>query len=145
MPEPTASREPSSPVEPSALAVISAPVDPGPPSSLPRPPSPGPTGSPSGRTGFETSRPTPAATPVPERAAEGMLHVVVRPWAEVSVDGRSVGTTPLGSVTLPAGTHLVRLTHPEFRPLQRRIAIQPGETTSLRVDLTLDGVPLREP
>jgi serine/threonine-protein kinase len=77
--------------------------------------------------------------------AEGRLHVVVRPWAEVHVDGHSIGTTPLGAITLPAGTHLVRLTHPEFRPLQRRIDIQPGETTSLRLDLALDGVPLRAP
>jgi hypothetical protein len=147
--EPTASLPPA--VEPTPMAVASPPVDASASSPLPEPttvPRPSPTvatASPSGRTGIESTRSTAAPTPVPQRASEGMLHVVVRPWAEVSVDGRSVGTTPLGAVALPAGTHLVRLTHPEFRPLQRRIAIEPGETTSLRVDLTLDGVPLRAP
>jgi hypothetical protein len=152
--EPTASIEPAPSAEPAPIAVVSPPVDASPSTPLPvgpttvRRPSPAvATASPSGRTGIEPTRSAavPTPTPIPERAAEGMLHVVVRPWAEVSVDGRSVGTTPLGAVALPAGVHLVRLAHPEFRPLQRRVAIQPGETTSLRVDLTLDGVPLRAP
>lgn len=150
--EPTPSLELPPAVEPTPMAVVRPPVDASPsaprpvaPTTAPRPSRTAATASPSGRTGIEPTRSAAAPTPVPQRAAEGMLHVVVRPWAEVSVDGRSVGTTPLGAVALPAGTHLVRLTHPEFRPLQRRIAIEPGETTSLRVDLTLDGVPLREP
>ena len=42
----------------------------------------------------------------------GILHVNARPWAEVWIDGRRVGETPLGNVTLPIGKHEVVFRHP---------------------------------
>jgi hypothetical protein len=83
----------------------------------------------------------PAATPTPAAtAAKGRLLLVVAPWAEVEVDGRTVGSTPLSSpLELGAGDHVVRLKHPDYHPLKRSITIQPGQTLRLEVDLTWEG------
>lgn len=71
---------------------------------------------------------------------DGALLVVVRPWADVSVDGIPSGQTPLGRIPLAPGPHRVLLTHPDYRPYPRRVVIQPGETLRLVVDLPTDGV-----
>jgi hypothetical protein len=70
---------------------------------------------------------------------------VVVPWAEVYVDGRRMATAPLRTIPLAAGAHVVRLVHPDFQPLQRRIVIVPGRTLSLSVDLPEEGVRRRRP
>jgi serine/threonine protein kinase len=103
--------------------------------NLPTPvplPSPRPSPLPSERP-RESPRPPPA---------DGVLQVVVKPWAYLMVDGRTLGTTPIRKFALSAGSHAVVVTHPQFRPLQRRVDIRPGETTLLEVDLRREGVPL---
>jgi hypothetical protein len=45
---------------------------------------------------------------------------------------------PRKQLTLGAGPHLVRLVHPDFKPLERRVLIRPGETTDLDLDLDRD-------
>ncbi|MBN2341289.1 MAG: serine/threonine protein kinase [Deltaproteobacteria bacterium] len=42
-------------------------------------------------------------------AAGGMLQVLCRPWAHVSIDGVPIGTTPIRDKRLSAGKHRVRL------------------------------------
>jgi serine/threonine-protein kinase len=86
-----------------------------------------------------TTRPPVVAPPV----AIGMLQLVVKPWAEVRVDDQVVGTTPLSPVRLKPGSHTVRLEHPGFRPLQRKITIEPGKTFRLEIDLKQDAIPKR--
>lgn len=85
-----------------------------------------------------------AGPPLDETASavedDGVLLVVVRPWADVSVDGVLRGQTPLGRFPLSPGPHQVLLTHPDFRPYPRRVVIRPGETLRLVVDLRTDGV-----
>jgi hypothetical protein len=82
------------------------------------------------------------ATEPPPGEAPGQLQLAVKPWAEVSVDEAPVGTTPVKPIELAPGTHLVRLVHPGFRPLIRKVVIEPGETTKLEIDLTWEAVPL---
>ena len=79
-------------------------------------------------------QPEPAPTPV------GHLQLGIAPWADVIVDGVSLGTTPMEPVPLEAGTYTARLVHPDFQPLVRKVTIRPGETTPLRIDLRLDGI-----
>jgi serine/threonine-protein kinase len=67
------------------------------------------------------------------------LLVLPKPWAEVTVDGRVVGQTPLARIPLPPGSHSVILTHPEYRPFTRKVEIRPGETTTIRLDFTTEG------
>jgi serine/threonine-protein kinase len=84
--------------------------------------------------------PTPPPTPAPTPETDGWLLVVVRPWADVSVDGVPRGQTPLGRMALPPGPHAVLLTHPDYQPYPRRVTIRPGDTFRLTVDLATDGV-----
>jgi serine/threonine-protein kinase len=101
------------------------------PTSVPTPaPTPAPTPPPS----------TPPSTPAPERAlGAGLLQVAVRPWGEVAVDGVVVGTTPLDKIAVAAGPHVVRVHHPAYEILERRVSIQPGQTERLVVDLPSEG------
>jgi serine/threonine protein kinase len=74
---------------------------------------------------------TPATPDAPEPAAPGMLSVNVRGgWAEVSVDGRSVDTTPLYQHPLPAGRHTVEIVDGASGARQTRVVtIIPNQTT----------------
>ena len=64
----------------------------------------------------------------------------MKPWAEVTVEGETVGTTPLKALELPPGRYSVVFAHPAFQPLRRKVEIRPGETTRVEVDLTWEGV-----
>ena len=66
-----------------------------------------------------------------------MLYV--RPWANVTVDGRAVGTTPMRPLTLAPGAHVVVLTHSDFEPLTQKLVIAPGEARRLEFDFARDG------
>jgi len=88
-------------------------------------------------------RPTPTPTPAP-----GLLQFRVSPWAEVSVDGKVVGTTPFKPVRLEAGDHEVILnevilSNPSFMPLHKKVTILPGQTLMLEVDLSFEAFPKR--
>jgi serine/threonine-protein kinase len=78
--------------------------------------------------------PAPTLAPKPE-AAPGTLQIVVRPWAEVSIDGAVVGTTPFRPVTLAPGSHTIALSHPEYKTLHRKVSVRSREVTRLEVDL----------
>ena len=65
-----------------------------------------------------------------------MLQVAVKPWGEVSVDGKVVGTTPLDRITLGAGSHVVRVKNPAYEAWEARVVVRPGQTERLLVDLT---------
>lgn len=68
-----------------------------------------------------------------------MLQIQVKPWANVEIDGSSVGVVwgrkqiPLGS-----GVHVLRLTHPDFKPVERSVTIHPGKPVLLELDLDRD-------
>ena len=84
----------------------------------------------------------PAVTAPPSTVAvePGQLQVAVRPWGEVSVDGRVIGTTPLDRITLPVGTHVLRVRHPLYELWERPVSIRSGETAKVVVDLPTQGV-----
>jgi serine/threonine protein kinase len=86
---------------------------------------------------------TTTTRPVVAPVATGLLQLVVKPWAEVSVDDQVVGTTPLSPVRLKPGQHTIRLVHPAFRPLQRKVTIEPDKTFRLEIDLKQDAIPKR--
>ena len=65
----------------------------------------------------------------------GMLFVNASPWAEVFVDGRSIGTTPLGSIAVSVGSHELVARHPQLGEKRRSIVV--GAQTPLRVSMDL--------
>jgi len=83
--------------------------------------------------------PTGSGAPsVPKNAADdfGLLQIVARPWADITVDGAAVGTTPFRALKVAAGKHVVVFTHPDYKPFRRQLTVRPGETARLEVDLT---------
>ncbi len=72
-------------------------------------------------------------------ARPAFLRVVAEPWAEVIVDGKHVDTTPFArSIPLMAGTHYVRLEHPNAPTERRTVNMVPGETVLLDVQMRVD-------
>jgi hypothetical protein len=56
-------------------------------------------------------------------------------WAEVSVDGRSIGQTPIGNLSVSFGTHEVVWRHPEHGE-RRQIVLVGSQAVRLGVDWT---------
>jgi hypothetical protein len=68
------------------------------------------------------------------------LQIKVVPAAQVTVDGKARGTSPL-TLRLRPGKHSIVIEHPDFRPLRRRVTLAPGDgNRPLSIDLTWDGV-----
>jgi hypothetical protein len=61
----------------------------------------------------------------------GLLSVNALPWADVEVDGRAMGTTPLANISLPIGTHEVVWKNPQLGERRRTIVLT--ATTPVRV------------
>jgi len=58
--------------------------------------------------------------PVPN----GRLSINAMPWAQVAIDGRDVGQTPLANLALPIGTHEVKFAHPEFGERHQTVVVK---------------------
>jgi hypothetical protein len=65
----------------------------------------------------------------------GMLHLNATPWAEVSIDGTSVGETPLANISVPIGSHRLTFRHPQWGEQTRNIVVAVDSTTRIGVDL----------
>jgi len=66
----------------------------------------------------------------------GALRVLATPWAEVSIDGQYVDTTPFARpIPLAPGPHFVTLRHPEAPTEQREIKILAGEEQVLELTM----------
>jgi hypothetical protein len=59
----------------------------------------------------------------------------------VRVDGKAVGTTPFPPLTLGAGVHTIEFVHPDYKPVRRKVTLEPGQSLKLELDMTLDAVP----
>ena len=65
----------------------------------------------------------------------GALSVNAQPWANVTVDGRDLGETPLANISLPIGTHEVTLRHPTLGERREVATIRLGTPNRMSVDL----------
>ena len=72
-----------------------------------------------------------------EKAAvgKGSIKVGARPWAQVSIDGRPQGTTPVTLNGVPAGRHKITLTQGSKTKTQT-VVVQPGVEAKVYVDFT---------
>ncbi len=66
---------------------------------------------------------------------QGAISVNATPWAEVWIDGRRVGDTPLGDFPIAAGRHAVTLRHPRLGEKQQQAVVRVGESTAISADL----------
>jgi hypothetical protein len=64
------------------------------------------------------------------------LNVNAIPWAEIRIDGRPVGTTPLFGIEVSPGPHVVEATNPSLGSTRRtRVVVDPGERRNVVLDL----------
>lgn len=82
---------------------------------------------------------TPASETAPNAAPEarGVLNVAARPWANVFVDGRPAGTTPVLGLSVSAGTHRVRLENDSLGA-SRTVTVDVPANGRRNVSVTLD-------
>jgi hypothetical protein len=65
----------------------------------------------------------------------GVANLNATPWAEVWIDGRKAGETPLGHVQLTIGSHEVRFSHPELGDQTRTLVVTTGSVALLSVEM----------
>jgi hypothetical protein len=65
----------------------------------------------------------------------GALSVNAQPWAEVFVDGASLGETPIGNYALPIGSHELVLKHPQLGERRQTVVIAVGRPARIGIDL----------
>jgi hypothetical protein len=64
----------------------------------------------------------------------GSVSINALPWANVWVDGKAVGTTPLGNLSLPIGTHEVVWRHPELGERRRTVSVTASSPLRIGMD-----------
>ncbi len=67
--------------------------------------------------------------------ATGKLLVQAKPWADIYLDGKKIGTTPLQPHPLPPGEYRVRLYNPALeQESNKRVKIESGKTARVSVN-----------
>jgi len=68
----------------------------------------------------------------------GTLNVNAAPWADVTIDGKAAGQTPLGNVRVPIGPHQIVFRHPQFGEQTRAVVVTSESRTRVAVDLRVN-------
>jgi hypothetical protein len=87
------------------------------------------------RAGRLAARAEPRAPSAPA-AREATLRVRATPWAELMLDGRGIGATPLPPVGLSVGPHVLLAKHPPDPDKRLPFVVRPGESRLINVDFT---------
>ena len=74
-------------------------------------------------------------SPVRLEWPNGTMALNAQPWAEVWVNGKPLGETPIGSVTVPIGIHEVIFRHPELGEQVVRATVTATAPARVTVDL----------
>jgi len=56
----------------------------------------------------------------------GRLNINATPWAEVTIDGRAAGETPLANLALPIGVHEIVFRHPQLGERRQTVVVKAG-------------------
>ena len=65
----------------------------------------------------------------------GVVNLNAAPWAEVWIDGRRVGDTPIGNLSVSIGPHEVVFKNPQFGEKRHAISVTLGQPVRLSVDM----------
>jgi hypothetical protein len=66
---------------------------------------------------------------------QGVVNLNAAPWAEVWIDGRRVGDTPIGNLNVSIGPHEVVFRHPQLGEKRHAISVTLGAPVRLSVDM----------
>ena len=67
---------------------------------------------------------------------EGVVNVNALPWAELWIDGRRIGETPIANLNVPIGEHEFVFKHPSLGERQQRVTVAVGDPVRVTMDLT---------
>jgi hypothetical protein len=76
------------------------------------------------------------ATTLPVALPQGIVHVNATPWADISIDGKSFGQTPIGNLKLTIGSYEVVFRHPQLGEKTVSALVKVGSPTRVSADLT---------
>ena len=89
--------------------------------------------------GYHASRsiqvPAGKVTPLSVELPLGVLNVNASPWAEVFVDGKRVGETPIGNLPMSIGSHEVIFRHPQLGEKRQAVSVTLKGPIRLSVDM----------
>jgi serine/threonine-protein kinase len=66
---------------------------------------------------------------------QGIVNLNASPWAEVWIDGRRVGDTPIGNLAVPIGPHEIVFRHPEFGEKKQAVSVTTGAPVRVSVSM----------
>ena len=66
---------------------------------------------------------------------QGTINLNASPWAEVWIDGRRVGETPIGNLAIPIGPHEILFRHPQFGEKKQAVSVTMNAPVRLSVDM----------
>jgi hypothetical protein len=64
---------------------------------------------------------------------DGRVSINAVPWAQVSIDGKPAGETPLGNVVLPVGEHQITFRHPQLGEQSQKVIVKANAVTRVSV------------
>jgi len=64
---------------------------------------------------------------------EGLLSINAQPWANVSIDKKDVGETPLANVKVALGEHELVFRHPTLGERRQTVVVKAGAPTRVSV------------
>ena len=73
--------------------------------------------------------------PVTVSPPNGSININAVPWAEVWINGKPVGETPIGNLALPLGEHEIVFRHPQLGEQRRRATVRLDSVTRVSVNL----------
>jgi hypothetical protein len=70
----------------------------------------------------------------------GAVNLNAAPWAEVWIDGRKAGDTPIANLQLPLGTREVTFRHPQFGERRVVVTVKGTGAAAVSVDMSKPGL-----
>jgi hypothetical protein len=64
---------------------------------------------------------------------DGRVSVNAVPWAQVSIDGKAVGETPLANLPMPVGEHEITFRHPQLGEQAQKLIVKSGALARVSV------------
>lgn len=74
-------------------------------------------------------------TDLPVKLPTGLLSVNAVPWAEVFLDGRRIGETPIANFAAQIGTHEIAVRNPRYPEQRRTVVVSLAAPVRVGVDL----------
>jgi hypothetical protein len=89
--------------------------------------------------GYHASRsiqvPPGKVAPIAVDLPQGTININAAPWADVFIDGRHVGETPIGNLPLAIGPHEVLFRHPQLGEKREAVSVTLNAPVRLSVSM----------